>query len=62
MIYVEGITEEMINGNSLTKCKKMIDEALIDEWQSAWYGNNKGKVTYSWIKNVSCVRNCYGLI
>lgn len=36
----------------------MIDEALIDEWQSAWDGNNKGRVTYAWIKNVNCVRNC----
>jgi len=39
---VEGITEETMNEKSLTEYKKMIDETLIDEWQSAWNGNNKG--------------------
>lgn len=32
---VEGITEETMNEKSLTEYKKMIDETLIDEWQSA---------------------------
>ena len=39
---VEGIIEETMNEKSLTEYKKMIDETLIDEWQSAWNGNNKG--------------------
>lgn len=55
---MDGITEEMVNGRTIEECKRTIESKLFDEWQCAWRNSSKGRVTYAWIKDVRCVRNC----
>lgn len=52
--------DEVTGANGLKKCKEMIDEKVLNEWQARWDECDKGRVTFKFIKDVSFSMYCKG--
>lgn len=53
MTQLDLISNEEVSRMSMTECKALMDDRIINRWQEKWCNTDKGRATYRFIQDVT---------